>query len=62
MRNRIKRRLREAVRTQRDLWPAQPVDIIFRVNDPAAGVLSFTDLSAQVSEALLAVKGKSYDG
>jgi len=51
-RNRIKRRLREAVRIQRDAWPTAPSRVIFRVNESTVAALPFLDLLAEVDSAL----------
>lgn len=52
VRNRIKRRLREAVRLQRADWPKQPAEVIIRVNEGNAAVVPFGDLKTQIHEAL----------
>jgi ribonuclease P protein component len=51
-RNRIKRRLREAVRIQRDSWPTAPSRVIFRVNESTVATAPFLDLLAEVDSAL----------
>jgi ribonuclease P protein component len=61
VRNRIKRRLREAVRLQRDVWPLRPTQIIIRVNEGKAAVVSFEDLREQVRSALTTVKASAED-
>lgn len=58
-RNRIKRRLREAVRLQRESWPSEPVDVIIRVREHNLDDLSFEDLQAQVRSALIAIKNQA---
>ena len=52
VRNRIKRRLREAVRLQRLDWPKQTAEVIIRVNEGQAADLPFGELKAQIHEAL----------
>lgn len=56
VRNRIKRRLREAVRLAKSSWPAAPVPIILRINSDRAAQLSFAELQSQVHQALADVK------
>jgi ribonuclease P protein component len=51
-RNRIKRRLREAVRIQRDSWPTAPSRVIFRVNESTVATAPFLDLLVEVDSAL----------
>ena len=51
-RNRIKRRLREAVRLQRDFWPTAPTPVIFRVNSGKAARMPFEELKSDVRQAL----------
>lgn len=51
-RNRIKRRLREAVRLQRDTWPKSPTPVIFRVNGGKAARMPFEQLKSEVHQAL----------
>jgi ribonuclease P protein component len=51
-RNRIKRRLREAVRLGRYAWPTTSSRVIFRVNDPQVAYVPFNELKVQVAEAL----------
>lgn len=52
VRNRIKRRLREAVRLGRDSWPAESTRVIFRVNDPNVATVPYDVLKAVVTDAL----------
>ncbi len=52
LRNRIKRRLREAVRIQRDAWPIGPARVIFRVNESTVAAAPFLELLAKVDSAL----------
>ncbi len=51
-RNRIKRRLREAVRLQRAFWPTHPVGVVFRVNNDDAASMEFEVLKDDVRQAL----------
>jgi ribonuclease P protein component len=59
VRNRIKRRLREAVRLQRDVWPTSAAQIIIRADDPEAAKIAFDDLKNQMREALAHVRERS---
>ena len=52
VRNRIKRRLREAVRLQRDHWSSDARQIIFRINEGRVAVTPFDDLKLEVQRAL----------
>lgn len=52
VRNRIKRRLREAVRLGRDAWPSESTRVIFRVNDAHVASAPFDELKATVADAL----------
>lgn len=51
-RNRIKRRLREAVRLQRNRWPSDPREIIFRVSDGTLAMMDLVKLSDEIGRAL----------
>lgn len=52
LRNRIKRRLREAVRLQRDAWPKSPTPVILRVNSGKTARMPFERLKSEVRQAL----------
>jgi ribonuclease P protein component len=52
VRNRIKRRLREAVRLQRESWPPASSRTIFRVNNGKVAMTPFQELTMQVRLAL----------
>lgn len=58
-RNRIKRRLREAVRLQRNDWPSGSTDVIIRVHEPGVDGLSFEDLQTQIRSALIAIRNQA---
>lgn len=51
-RNRVKRRLREAVRLQRDSWPTSPTPVVFRVNSRELARMPFERLKSEVRQAL----------
>lgn len=51
-RNRVKRRLREAVRLQRDSWPTSPTPVVFRVNSGELARTPFERLKSEVRQAL----------
>lgn len=51
-RNRIKRRLREAVRLERNHWPTCAGNVVFRVNEGKVATLPFIELTRQVEQAL----------
>lgn len=51
-RNRVKRRLREAVRLQRDSWPTSPTPVVFRVNSGELARMPFERLKSEVRQAL----------
>ena len=50
-RNRIKRRLREAVRLNQDLWPAG-TDVILRARENRIAMMDFATLSKDVQNSL----------
>jgi ribonuclease P protein component len=52
VRNRTRRRLREAVRLARDVWPDGTMHLIFRIHDDRAARLPFPRLVADVRAAL----------
>jgi len=56
-RNRIKRRLREAVRLNRSVWPQvnNNPDIVFRATGPEVARMDFENLSRCVRDALMRV-------
>lgn len=51
VRNRIRRRLYEQVRTHKTL-DGQPYDVVFVVQNPSLATMPATELSLQVSKAL----------
>lgn len=52
VRNRIKRRFREAVRLQRESWPINSARVIFRVNEGTVAETPFENIATQVRLAL----------
>ncbi len=54
-RNRIKRRLREAMRLNRDLWPVG-MDVVFRAIGDKAADVRFDELSGSLRHALQAME------
>jgi ribonuclease P protein component len=60
MRNRIKRRLREAVRLQKDVWPVA-AEIILYTDSALSARLPFEELTSRISEALTWVKKQTAD-
>jgi ribonuclease P protein component len=58
VRNRIKRRLREAARLNRSCWPAG-TDIVFRATEPDIATVPFTALLAEVKASLGKTAGRT---
>jgi ribonuclease P protein component len=58
VRNRIKRRLRESVRLQRDIWPGAAA-VVFATDSGLAARLPFTSLFDQVRESLLWMRNQA---
>lgn len=56
MRNRLRRRLREAVRLSREAWPRQDSDLVFRIYDDRAAKIPFAELIEQVKTAIESVR------
>ena len=58
-RNRIKRRLREAVRINHAVWPQSlgVIDIVFRATGSETARMDFQDLACQVGNALTSISG-----
>ena len=50
-RNRIKRRLREAVRLNREYWPAD-TDVVLRANDNRIATMEFSALHRDIQDSL----------
>ncbi|MEW5701610.1 MAG: ribonuclease P protein component [Candidatus Zixiibacteriota bacterium] len=59
VRNRIRRRLRESVRTQRELWPAA-MAVIYITDSGEAARVSFASLREQVRESLVWIGNQAH--
>jgi len=57
VRNRIKRRLREAVRLNRAHWPAG-ADVVIRATESGIAAMDFTALSRNIQDSLRTIAGR----
>jgi ribonuclease P protein component len=61
VRNRVKRRLREAVRLHREVWPSGGMAVIFRADTPRPAQVKFAELEGEVCRVLSSIPRRESD-